>query len=127
MSGFEVIGVLLAVYPVVVTACNAYKAASTGDGYEKLIRRLNMEAFLFDDFVSRLLGPDIGESQLLRLKSSSDPGFWKENNVQGKLEQRHGALRTQHILSLINDSNTLLRSIQRDLPGAGRAFVSFKS
>jgi hypothetical protein len=123
MSGFEIVGIILGVYPIVVTACQAYQAARFGDGYEKLIRRLDMERFLFDDFVSRLLGPDIGESQLLQLKKSTDAGFWQENKVQSKLETRHGVLRTQHILSLIKDSNDLLRSMQRELPGAGRAFV----
>jgi hypothetical protein len=123
MSGFEVIGVVLAVYPVVLNACQLYKATRSGEAIEKLIRRLDIEQFLFDDFVSRLLGPDVGESQLLRLKTSTDLGSWKENDLQAKLEQRHGFVKTKHIISLINDLNELLQSIQRDLPGVARSFV----
>lgn len=123
MSGFEVIGVVLGVYPIVLNACQLYRAARSGDGIEKLIRRLDIERFLFEDFVSRLLGPDVEESQLLRLKTSRDLSCWKENDLQTKLEQRHGFVKTKHIIAVITDLNDLLLSIQRDLPGVARSFV----
>lgn len=121
MSGFEVIGLVLAFYPVVL---DVYKKCK-GEGIEKAIRRLEIERFLFDDFVSRLLGPDLQleEGQLLRLKSSKDLNCWKENDLQAKLEHRHGFVKTKHVISLINDLHTSLQAIERDLPGAARSFV----
>jgi len=118
--------VVLGVYPIVLNACQLYKATRSSDGIEKLIRRLDIERFLFEDFVTRLLGPDVEESQLLRLKSSKDPydlGCWKDNDLQSKLEQRHGFVKTKHIISVITDLNNTLLSIQRDLPGVARSFV----
>jgi hypothetical protein len=121
MSGFEVIGLVLGLYPIVV---DAYRK-SKGEGIEKAIRRLETEHLLFDDFVSRLLGPDLQleEGQLLRLKTSKDPAFWKENNLRAKLEHRYGFVRTKNIISFINDLNKLLQDIGKELPGAARSFV----
>lgn len=121
MSGFEVIGLVLGLYPIVV---DAYRK-SKGEGIEKAIRRLETEHLLFDDFVSRLLGPDLQleEGQLLRLKTSKDPAFWKENDLQAKLEHRYNFVRTRNIISLISDLNKLLQDIGKELPGAARSFV----
>lgn len=127
MSGFEVIGVVLGAYPIVLTLCQKYRAARSGEGFEKLIRRLDIEQFLFEDFVSRLLGPDIEESELIRLKTSKDVSCWKDNSLQEKLEHRHGFKKTKHIISILQDLSELLQSISDDLPGAARSFVSAPS
>lgn len=125
MSGFEVIGLVLGLYPIVL---DAYKK-SKGEGIEKAIRRLEIEKFLFDDFVTRLIGPDLQleEGQLVRLKASKDPACWKENDLQARLEHRYGFSKTKHIISLINDLNKLLLAIEKDLPGAARSFEKQQS
>lgn len=124
MSGFEVIGLVLGIYPIVVTLCEQYRAAKAGEGFEKLIRRLDTEQFLFEDFVTRLLAPDVEESELIHLKTATDLNCWKDNNLRKQLEHRHGFRKTKHIISTIQDLYELLQSIQNDLPGAARSFVS---
>jgi len=127
MSGFEVIGVVLGVYPVVLKACQLYKVTTSGDGIEKLIQRLKTERMIYDDIVNKLLRPNVDERQLARLKASTngeDLGCWDDYDLQARLKERLGFEKAQHIISIIKDLNELLESIQRDLPGVARTFVS---
>jgi hypothetical protein len=129
MSGFEVIGVVLGVYPVVVDAYRAYTATKSRQGVESLIRKLRIEEIIYDGWVSRLLAPNVSEAELLRLKTtkSNDPrdlSSWQDLNMQSNLTARLGFQRAHQILSIVKEIGQLLESMKEDVPGVGREFVS---
>lgn len=129
MSGFEVIGVVLGVYPVVVDAYRAYTATKSRQGIDSLIRKLRIEEIIYDGWVSRLLAPNVSEADLLRLKTtkSNDPrdlSSWQDLNMQNNLTARLGFQRAHHILSIVKEIGQLLESMKDEVPGVGREFVS---
>jgi hypothetical protein len=130
MSGFEVIGVVLGVYPVVMDAYRAYTATKSRQGIESLIRKLRIEEIIYDGWVSRLLAPNVSEAELLRLKTtrSNDPrdlSSWQDLNMQSNLTARLGFQRAHQILSIVKEIGQLLESMKDDVPGVGREFVSW--
>ncbi len=127
MSGFEVIGVILGVYPVLVNAYQAFTAAKSDKGVESLYRKLKTEQVIYNHFVYNLLRPNVSEPQLLRLQTTSDAQYldcWRDADLEASLKERLGWQRAQHIISIVKDVGQLLQSMEKDLPGAGRQFVS---
>jgi hypothetical protein len=129
MSGFEAIGIVLGVYPIVLDAYRAYTATKSRQGMESLIRKLRIEEIIFDGWVSRLLSPDVSEAELVYLKrtNSTDPrgiGFWQDLDMQSNLKSRLGFERAHQILSIVKEIGQLLESMKEDVPGVGREFVS---
>jgi hypothetical protein len=129
MSGFEVIGVVLGVYPVVV---NIYQGLrKSNQGVEALIRGLKTEEIIYNEWVSHLLGPNVSEAELFRLKatrgsSTEDLAGWHDFHLQTNLTARLGFAKAAHILTSVREINQLLESMRVDLPGAGRQFVSLE-
>ena len=61
MSGLEVAGLILGIYPLVGGAVSVYKATKTSKPAAALIRRLKTEEVIYRQFVRNLIAPDISE------------------------------------------------------------------
>jgi hypothetical protein len=114
MSGFEIIGVVLAVWPVVMNAISLYKATKGGRGVESLRIQLDTEAFIFRQFVSNLLSSDVAEADLIQISASNGPNtsFWRDKGLHSKLETRLGPDGTRVVQSNLEEISRLLTGLR---------------
>ena len=118
MSGFECVGLILAIYPVIGTTINAYKAVKSGNTRTaSLTKWLNTEQSLFALFVHKLLAPNVSEAELVILQDPkcSSIELWKDPDLQEKLMDRLGSYIAEIVIETLEEVNELLRSLQHEL------------
>ena len=117
MSGFEVVGVVLALFPVVVDGVRTWKQVNSGQPLEHLIRDIITEQMIFRCWLGRLLMPAV---RVEALKEMLDPksdkyGRWKDPCLRTAIEQAFGFATTDFLLSTFDDIHKELRAIQEAL------------
>ncbi len=119
MSGFEVIGVLLAVWPEVVNGLVMYKATKDGRGYGLLLNELKTEETVFRECVQQLLQADVPEADLVQLtdRKRSNVGLWKDKELHFSLERRLGYEKSKLVLKTLVEMEKLLVSLSLKLGG----------
>lgn len=120
MSGFEVIGVILGLYPIIGTALVAYKATKGGKGAKKLIRDLKVEKVIFRDFVHNLLAPNVTEAELVRLKDLDCHDATSWTNAAVAATGRLGLEKATLIIEILLEICDLLKSLQTGLSPSNR-------
>ncbi|KAF4628215.1 hypothetical protein G7Y89_g9938 [Cudoniella acicularis] len=99
MTGFEIVGVVLGVLPLIIQAAESYR-----EGFEPFskwhrfrcefrafINDVDLEKQLFDAMVERLLQPtDLSVEKKQDLLTGKDVDGWREPQVQNALSQRLG-------------------------------------
>lgn len=120
MSGFEVIGVVLGVWPVVVNALTLYKATKDGRGYGLLLNELKTEEVVYREFVKLLLQADVPEADLVQLtdRKRSNVGLWKDRGLHFSLERRIGHEKSKLVLATLVEMDKLLVSLSEKLGGS---------
>lgn len=79
MSGFEVIGVILALYPLVQDALKTYRGVTSGRFIESLQKDVATEELIFLDFLHAILLPVLPKAVLLRLIDASSGRLSSQN------------------------------------------------
>jgi len=127
MSGFEVIGVVLAIWPVVVNGLAMYKATKDGRAYGTLLNELRTEEFVYREFVQHLLQADVPEADLVQLtdRKRSNVGLWKDRALNFSLERRLGHEKSKLVQETLVKMEKLLVSLGEKLGGTDD--VSFLS
>lgn len=93
MSGFEVIGIILGAYPLLMTALEVYNETRSGKGARRLVLSLKTEEAIFNNFIHHLLAPPvISEAELIRLTDPTRPDLDPRQDVEleRKLNARLG-------------------------------------
>src|SRR5271156_2699676 len=119
MSGFEVIGVVLGVWPVVLNGLALYKATKDGRGYGLLLNELRTEEIVYREFVQHLLQADVPEADLVQLtdRKRSNVGLWKDQALHFSLERRLGHEKSKIVLETLAEMDKLLASLGEKLGG----------
>ncbi len=124
-SGIEVVGIVLALYPIVVDAWQAYKAAKSGIEVAQLIQRLETEQIVFDEFVDRLVGSSISKTERASFNTQNPRqrgergevvGCWQNQELQADLKTRLGYSKMRNILDIIANIHKLLDTMRTELP-----------
>lgn len=126
MSGFEVVGVILGAYPLLITAVEVYNETRSGKGAQRLVRNLKTEEAIFNNFVHHLLAPPvISEAELTRLTKSAGPDvdLWKDAALQSKLEVRLGHENACIVVDILHEINELLRVLRDELTVSDQGMV----
>jgi hypothetical protein len=120
MSGFEVIGEVLAVWPVVVNALSLYKATKDGRAYGLLLNELRTEEQVYSEFVRLLLQADVPEADLVQLTDSKRPnlGLWKDRALHFSIERRLGQEKSKLVTETLLEMDKLLVSLSEKLGGS---------
>jgi len=119
MSGLEVLGVLLGLYPLVVHLAKGYKLMKGGGGDSELHRNLIVAYTRFENTVKGLLEScSIPYRELQQLSSrQADQELWKDPILQQKLRNRIGEEKLDVALDHLLQIRTLLEQVKEELEG----------
>jgi hypothetical protein len=119
MSGFEVIGVILGIWPAVANRLTMYKATREGRGYGLLLNELRIEEIIYREFVYHLLQGHIPEADLVQLTDGkrSNSAIWKDRALHFSLERRLGHEKYRIVLETLEEMDKLLVSLGEKLGG----------
>jgi hypothetical protein len=117
MSGFEVVGVVLGIWPEVIDAVDMYEPMRGGRGVHLLQHQLNTEEFIFRQFVIDLLSSDVSEADLIQLSDRNSPnmGLWRDKRLHSVLERRLGPEQCRVVLGSLVEMNKLLINLTEKL------------
>ncbi|KAL8941509.1 MAG: hypothetical protein Q9216_002191 [Gyalolechia sp. 2 TL-2023] len=117
MSGFEIVGVILGAYPVIISLLEAYKATKGGKGAVSLARNLKTEEIIFGEFVHHLVAPNVSGPDLARLTSkvASNSAPWGNATLQNDMRTRLGSVKADNVIEILGEIQELLDSLQQEL------------
>ena len=117
MSGFEVLGLILGVYPVIGNVLSAYRATKRGGAAKRFLRSLEVEQVIFGEFVHNLLSSELSETDLalLRDEDPSDLDIWKNKDLLLKVKRRLGPRTSELVLTTLHDINELLKTLRKEV------------
>lgn len=127
MSGFEVAGLILGLYPLLVAALAVYNETVSGKGARRLVRNLKTEQAIFNNFIHHLLAPPIiTEAESARLTDPTGPDLelWKDTKLQKKLEARLGCENASIVVDILREINELLHWLREELKFSDRGMVT---
>lgn len=127
MSGLEVIGVVLALYPVVVSLAKGYQQLKGSD--TELHRVLMVASTVFDNTVNHLLASTVSPQEVQRLVPNQrdvDQSFWKDPVLQQTLCDRIGKQKLGLALDHLSQIKTLLVQAKTELTTMSRGGVRAK-
>lgn len=116
MSGFEIVGVILGAYPLIISALDAYKATRGGKGAVSLARNLKTEEIIFGEFVHHLLAPNVSGTDLTRLTTTASGAIpWNDATLQAALRARLGNVKADNVIETLSEIQDLLISLEHEL------------
>lgn len=125
MSGFEIIGVILGAYPLIIRALDAYKATRGDRGAVSLARNLKTEEIIFEEFVHHLVAPNVSETDLVRLTTSTSPdlALWNNDTLQADMKARLGSDKAENVVGILQEIQELLDSLRQELAASEQGVV----
>lgn len=118
MSGFEVLGLILGIYPVIGHALKIYRATRNRGPLKWFVRSLEVEKVIFAEFVHNLLASELSEVDLVRLRDEEDPSnleIWNNKELLLKVGRRLGPETSKLVLSTLLDINDLLKTLRKNI------------
>lgn len=118
MSGFEIAGLILGSYPIIVTALAVYKETKSGQGARRLAQNLKTEETVFHNFLLHLLAPPIiSGADLARLTDPACPdlNLWKDAKLEKKLQDRLGRKTADAVVGILKQILQLLSWLRDEL------------
>lgn len=122
MSGFEVIGVVLSVYPIIINLLDIYKETQANKLAISLERRLRVEETIYTDVLGHLArfaasGDDVVEGRIPKDE------FWDDAVIQANLSKRLGPQKARLALDTLHDIKQLLDEIQTEVSDRDKILV----
>ena len=117
MSGFEIAGIILGAYPIIIGTLEGYKATRGGKGATSFLRYLNTERIIFERFVFDLVALHASEKGLawLNLDGTPNGALWSDETLQKSLKARLGADKAENVVAMLEEIRDLLKLIQDEL------------
>ena len=85
MSGFEVIGVILALIPIVSGGIDRYKQERDGKESRQLERSFKTQRVIFLNTIEELIYPLVSDSQLQDLLRDPNGKLWQDKHLSASL------------------------------------------
>ena len=129
MSGFEVIGLIMAFWPMVTGLARTYQGMKPGVGSRQLSRKLEIESTIFDKIVRDLTGAVIAPEEIQRLvqQESDEQRPLLEQALRQRLRRRLGRDKFQLTLDYLSDMKELLDALRGELENMCRGTVRLTS
>ncbi|KAI0127979.1 hypothetical protein BJ170DRAFT_397630 [Xylariales sp. AK1849] len=122
MSGFEVAGIVLGAFPIVLSAISAYKAMKPGRAAAPLSRKLRTEHTIYDQFLRDLLRSAISTEEVTRLMRQEplDITPWKEDSLRQNIQTRLGDQKTGLVIEHLEEMSDLMQTLKAEVANLNR-------
>ena len=87
MSGFEVIGVILGLIPLIAGGIDRYKGVRGGQESRQLERSFKTQRVIFLNTIEELLYPLVSDSKLQTLLKDPKGSLWQDKELSAGLER----------------------------------------
>jgi hypothetical protein len=121
MSGFEVVGVVLSVYPIIINLLQFYKGTKANKLAISLERSLKIEETIYTEVLGHLASFAASEDDLVERRISKDE-FW-DDVAQANLEHRLGSQKARLALDTLQDIKQLLEEIKTEVSDTDKILV----
>jgi hypothetical protein len=117
MSGLEVAGLILGIYPLLTSAVQVFQTTKNGRSAGILLRDLATERVIFEEFVQQLVTPNVSAAERHMLLEQSVPGTgpWLDSSINRKIFARLGTEKTEIVLDLLKDIDSILKHIKNEI------------
>jgi hypothetical protein len=127
MSGLELLGALLGLYPIIVDLANTYKEMK-GTGSAELSRDIMVAETVYNQTCIGILQSAVSPEELRRLapgqgRGTIDQTLWAAPEIQEKLLARLGPSRSALTLELLTNMCSLLEQVNTELTNMCRGTV----
>ncbi len=114
MSGFEVIGVILALIPLVTGGIDRYKRVRDGQESRQLERSFKTQRVIFLNTIEELIYPLVSDSQLQTLLKDPNGRLWQDKQLSASLEKLLGGAYPV-FKEIIEDIKAVMSELQNAL------------
>jgi len=116
MSGFEAIGLIMGIYPIVTQLAQTYSTMKLGGGSRQLSRKLETEATIYDKIARDLLASVASQEEIQRLvKQEEIQRLVQQEEIQRpvKQEEIHRLVQQEEIQRLVQQEE-IQRLVQQE-------------
>ncbi|KAH6711845.1 hypothetical protein BKA61DRAFT_611681 [Leptodontidium sp. MPI-SDFR-AT-0119] len=124
-GGIEIVGVVLALYPLIIDAWQAFKATTKEAEVRHMITRLATEQIVFNALVDQLVGDTVSKAERANLDNASPRhrgqhgehanDHWQKPELQANLKRTLGYSKMQNILAIVANIYQILKSMSIEL------------
>ena len=114
MSGLEIIGVILALVPIVSGGIDGYKRLRDGPESRQLERSFKTQHVIFLNTIEELIYPLVSDSQLQTLLKDPNGRLWKDKQLSASLE-KHLDGAYPMFSELMEDIKVVMSELQKNL------------
>ncbi|KAK3374505.1 hypothetical protein B0T24DRAFT_626750 [Lasiosphaeria ovina] len=127
MSGLEILGVILGLYPVIAELAKKYRQMKGTDSRE-LDRTVDVTSAIYDATVRGLLASAVSPQEMHRLAPTHGPidqNLWEDSNLQQKLLTRLGQQKFDLTIDYLTQMKKLLDHVKLELTTMCRSNEGF--
>ena len=117
MSGFEVVGLVLAIYPMLIDGIRTYQKLRSGQLLADLLKDVLEEQIVFHNWIGHLLMRSVPAQELRDLLDHNSAAFarWHDHRLHQIIEQSYGRVQASFLLETLADVHGELERIKGDL------------
>lgn len=114
MSGFEIVGVILGLVPVVTGSIEHCRSRNDMRDLRQLERSFKTQRNIFENTIEELLSPLLSDVQLARLLEDPNNTLWQDTDLSAKLEAHLGG-DYQSLKEILEDVKMMIDELQNIL------------
>ncbi|KAK1546108.1 hypothetical protein CPAR01_00075 [Colletotrichum paranaense] len=118
MSGFEAVGLVLGLWPIIASLVKGYKATKDGDDRESFLLKVDVQQIIYERCVRQLIGEN-EEGIDLNFKNAEmrqlGISFWQRPSFRVKLHDRLGARDFELMESVLKQIEKTMESLRSQL------------
>ena len=114
MSGFEIVGVILGLVPIVTGSIEHCRSRNDMRDLRQLERSFKTQRNIFENTIEELLSPLLTDVQLARLLEDPNNTSWQDTNLSAKLEEHLGG-DYQSFKEIVEDVKMMIHELQNIL------------
>lgn len=115
MSGIEIAGLILGLFPVVVEVLKSFTSRSMAADIIEMRRMIECEEAIYKNTLEQLLSPHVTELQLIGLLNNPMCSFWGDADLNEALEIQLGKVSFKIFGECIEDISKWLQQIRKDI------------
>ena len=114
MSGFEIVGVILGVAPLVLSSIDYWKSGITGKEMRQLERRFKTQHNIFLNTIEEIFSPFVSDGQLVKLLKNPKGPTWQDPQMSGRLKEHLGE-SYESFEGIVEDVKDMMIELQESL------------